>query len=133
VGAKALGCFFEQRGWKVIYVLIDPELLHLDTHFCMLDSTLALGCIEKLEPAFLEQVARLGIEVVPVEQAEVSSLGCNILSLGGQRIISTGSAPRVDAALRSLGFEVRTVALDEFTQCGGGVHCLTMPLRRSAQ
>ena len=27
-------------------------------------------------------------------------------------------------------FEVLTVPLGEFTQCGGGVHCLTMPLRR---
>jgi N-dimethylarginine dimethylaminohydrolase len=32
--------------------------------------------------------------------------------------------------MRKRGFEVITVALDEFTQCGGGVHCLTMPLVR---
>jgi N-dimethylarginine dimethylaminohydrolase len=130
VGAHALGSFFERNGWTAIYTAIDPDLLHLDTHFCLVGRGLALGCIEKLQPAFLDQVAGLGIKVVPVRQNEVPSLGCNILSLGDQRVLSTGSTPRLDEALRGLGFDVRTVALDEFTQCGGGVHCLTMPLRR---
>ena len=131
-GAEALGSFFEQRGWRVIYTSIDPDLLHLDTHFCMLDRDLALGCIEKLDSAFLEEISRLGIQIVPVRTEEISTLGCNILALGGRRIISSGSAPRVDEAMRQLGFDVLTATLDEFTQCGGGVHCLTMPLRRGS-
>jgi N-dimethylarginine dimethylaminohydrolase len=132
VGAQALGTLFEGRGWKVIHTPVDPDLLHLDTHFCMLDRNLALGCVEKLDHAFLEEVDRLGIKVVPVRADEVADLGCNVLSLGRHRIITAGSAPRVDQALRELGFAVRTLALDEFTQCGGGVHCLTMPLQRSS-
>jgi N-dimethylarginine dimethylaminohydrolase len=131
VGAYALGSFFQREGWTPIYTAIDPDLLHLDTHFSMVGPELALGCVEKLEPAFLDQVASFGIKVVPVTIDEVSSLACNILSLGDQRVVSTGSSPRLDRALQKLGFDVRTVALDEFTQCGGGVHCLTMPLRRS--
>ena len=131
-GAKALGRFFEQRDWVVTYTPVDPDLLHLDTHFCMLDRKLALGCIEKLDAAFLGQLAQLGIEVIPVELGEVSTLGCNVLSLGRKRIISSGSAPRVDEAVRQRGFEVYTVSLNEFTQCGGGVHCLTMPLERTS-
>jgi N-dimethylarginine dimethylaminohydrolase len=129
-GAKALGSFFERRGWQVTLAPIDPDLLHLDTHFCVLDRDVALACVEKLDPAFVAMIRGLGIEIVPVREEEIASLGCNVLSLGRKRIVSTGSAPRVDDAVRALGFEVLTVPLGEFTQCGGGVHCLTMPLRR---
>jgi N-dimethylarginine dimethylaminohydrolase len=129
-GAKALSSFFELRGWTVTRTPVDPELLHLDTHFCVLDHGLALACEEKLDPAFLTHVKELGIRIVPVRADEIGTLGCNVLSLGGRRIVSSGSAPRVDEAVRGLGFEVLTVPLSEFTQCGGGVHCLTMPLRR---
>lgn len=129
-GAKALGRLFEERGWTVTLTPIDPDLLHLDTHFCMLDHDVALACVEKLEPGFVRMLGGLGIDIVPVREEEIASLGCNVLSLGHRRILSTGSAPRVDAAVRARGFEVLTVPLGEFTQCGGGVHCLTMPLRR---
>jgi N-dimethylarginine dimethylaminohydrolase len=132
IGAKAVGDLFIQYGWSAIYTPIDPHLLHLDTHFCMLDEGIALGCIEKLDASFVDHVRQLGIEIVPVYTEELATLGCNVLSLGRRRILSAGSAPRIDEAVRRLGFEVLTVALDEFTQCGGGVHCLTMPIRRSS-
>nr|WP_245198119.1 arginine deiminase family protein [Sphingomonas kaistensis] len=131
-GARALGSFFEREGWKVTLVPIDPDLLHLDTHFCLADRDVALACVEKLDPTFVAMIRDLGIEIVPVNADEIASLGCNVLSLGRRRIISTGSAPRVDQAVRARGFEVLTVPLGEFTQCGGGVHCLTMPLRRQS-
>jgi N-dimethylarginine dimethylaminohydrolase len=98
----------------------------------MVDRHLALGRVEELEAPFLEEVARLEIEIVPVDAGEVASLGCNVLALGGRRILSSGGAPRVDELLRLRGYEVFTVSLDEFTKCGGGVHCLTMPLRRTS-
>lgn len=130
-GARGLARFFERRGWSVTLTPVDPDLLHLDTHFCMVSHDLALACIEKLQPAFRAMLGQMGIDLLPITPEEVATLGCNVLSLGGKRIISAGSAPRVDAQLRDRNFEVETVALDEFTQCGGGVHCLTMPLRRS--
>lgn len=129
-GAGALGSFFTARGWTVTTTRIDPDLLHLDTHFCVVDRTVALACVEKLEPAFVAFVRQLGIRIVPVLAEEIGSLGGNVLALGRKRIVSSGSAPRVDEALRELGFQVHTVPLSEFTQCGGGVHCLTMPLAR---
>lgn len=129
-GARALGRFFEERGWQVTLTPIDPDLLHLDTHFCVIDRDVALACVEKLDPGFVKLIRSFGITIVPIRGDEVASLGCNVLALGRRRIVSTGSAPRVDEAVRALGFEVLTVPLGEFTQCGGGVHCLTMPLRR---
>lgn len=129
-GASALGDIFVRGGWSVTFTAVDPQLLHLDTHFCMLDEGLALGCLEKLDVSFVKTITRLGIKIVPVHVDETMNLGCNVLALGRRRILSTGSAPRVDEIVRRHGFEVLTVALDEFTQCGGGVHCLTMPIKR---
>jgi arginine deiminase len=131
-GARALGLLFEERGWQVTQTPVDPEHLHLDTHFCVVDRDVALARVEMLDPAFIDYVTNLGIAIMPVHPEEVVSLGCNVLSLGAKRIISAGSAPRIDQALRNSGFEVLTAPLDEFTQCGGGVHCLTMPLKRRA-
>lgn len=131
-GAKALARFFKPRGWEVTWTPVDPDLLHLDTHFCMVDHGLALACVDKLQPEFLALLDGLGIELLAVTPREVAALGCNVLSLGGKRIVSAGSAPRLDSLLRGRGFEVTGVDLDEFTQCGGGVHCLTMPLSRTS-
>jgi len=110
----------------------DPDLLHLDTHFCMVDHHLALGCVEKLSPELLTLLQKLQIEVLPVTLSEVATLGRNVLALGGRRVVSSGSAPRVDELLRRRDFVVQAVKLDEFTQCGGGAHCLTMPLARKS-
>lgn len=129
-GAEALASLFRERGWSVLITSVDPDLLHLDTHFCVIDHNVALACVERLEPSFLAAIRHMGIQIVPVRPDEVGSLGCNVLSLGRKRIISSGSALRVDAAMRELGYEVHTVPLTQFTQCGGGVHCLTMPLSR---
>ncbi|GAA4003370.1 dimethylarginine dimethylaminohydrolase family protein [Sphingomonas humi] len=131
-GATALARWFELRGWTVTTTPVDPDLLHLDTHFCMAGPDHALACVEKLQPDFVAMIESLGIELLAVTPEEVLALGCNILALGDRRIISTGSAPRVDDLLRQRGYAVEAVSLDEFTQCGGGVHCLTMPLHRGS-
>ena len=50
----------------------------------------------------------------------------------GQRIIAGAGTPRVSAMMRDAGFTVTETNLDQFTACGGGVHCLTMPLLRGS-
>jgi N-dimethylarginine dimethylaminohydrolase len=36
----------------------------------------------------------------------------------------------VNATLEQLGYSVIRLDIDQFTRCGGGMHCLTMPLAR---
>jgi len=57
-------------------------------------------------------------------------LGCNILSLGGDRVISAQGSQDLNAALRAEGLTVLDPALSLFTAGGGGPHCLTCPLSR---
>ena len=129
-GATALARFYEGHGWTALLVPIEPRYLHLDTLFTMLDSRRAVGCIEALDPAFIQRIEQLGIELVPVTISEVEGLGANLVSLGAGRILSPAGNDRVNALLRRRGYEVTEVAIDQFVRCGGGLHCLTMPLAR---
>lgn len=130
-GADALADLYRGRGWQVITCRVDPHFLHLDTIFCMVDDGLALACTDVLDDLFLGRIRELGVELVPVSYKEVRRLGCNLLSIGDRRVVTPGTCPRVDAELAMRGFRCLGVDLSEFTMCGGGVHCLTMPLRRA--
>lgn len=129
-GARALARLFEARGWRAIFCRFDPHFLHLDTLFSLVDRHRAIACIEELEPAFLSQLAALGIDLLPASIAEVKRLGANVVSLGAGRILSPADNGRINGELERLGYEVVPVEIDQFTRCGGGVHCLTMPLSR---
>ncbi len=129
-GAEAFAARFRMEGWDVLICPFDEHFLHLDTIFCMLDEDRALACLDALDDGFLEAVARRGIELLPVAYKDSRRLGCNVLSVDGRRIVAGSATPRVTATLRRHGYEVAEVELDQFSACGGGVHCLTMPLAR---
>jgi N-dimethylarginine dimethylaminohydrolase len=129
-GALALARIFEQRGWRSILTRVDPRYLHLDTIFTIVDRNRAIACVEALEDGFLLAVQELGIDIVAATEAEVEKLGANLLSLGDGRILAPSDNGRIDAALEALGYEVVRVDIDQFTRCGGGIHCLTLPLSR---
>ena len=129
-GAIALARFFEARGWRSLFYRFDPYFLHLDTQFCMVDRRLAVACEDVLDEAFLQTLDGLDIEVIRVRFREQRQLGCNLVALGGGRVITAGSTPRVEEQLAGRGYDVISLDLSELTACGGGVHCLTMPLER---
>ncbi len=129
-GAAAVARLFEARGWKAIRTRFSPEFLHLDTQFTFVDSHRAVACPDTLDAAFLEEIEALGIDIAPVTRDEVRGLGANILSLGDGRLLSLPDNRRVNGLLERLGYVVIPVEIDQFTRCGGGIHCLTMPLAR---
>lgn len=130
-GAHALGSIFRRKGWKVLTYRFDPHFLHLDTLLCLADRDLAMACIDVLEDHLLATLSGLGIELEPVGYKEARRLGCNLLSVGDQRVVTAGTCSRLDAQLAARGYRAIAVDLSEFTLCGGGVHCLTMPLQRA--
>lgn len=132
-GARALGRIFERRGWRALYTAIDPRYLHLDTQFTLVSKHLGVACLETLEAGFAGRMAGLGIDLVPATPGEVDRLEANLLSLGGCRVVAPAGASRINLELRRRGYDLIEVEIDQFVRCGGGVHCLTMPLRRSAQ
>lgn len=132
IGAEALAAIFRRKGWEVMTTRFDPEHLHLDTLLCLADRGLALACTDLLDPALLARLETLDIDLIPAACHESRRLGCNLLALGGRRVLSAGSCSRIDAELACRGYRAIAVDLSEFIQCGGGVHCLTMPLKRAA-
>ncbi|HEX8379204.1 MAG TPA: arginine deiminase family protein [Allosphingosinicella sp.] len=131
-GARALGRIFERRGWRALYTRIDPRYLHLDTQFSLLSPNRAVACLETLESGFAATMAGLGIELLPVTPGEVDRLEANLFSLDGFRVVAPAGGTRINRLLRRLGFDLIEVEIDQFVRCGGGVHCLTMPLARAA-
>lgn len=130
VGARAVARLFEQRGWEALLYNFDPRFLHLDTQFCVVDRRRAVASLEVLDPAFVARLEALGLDLIPVSCEEVDRLGGNLLALGGGRVLSSADNGRVNQELKNLGYRVIAVDIDQFTRCGGGIHCLTMPLAR---
>ena len=130
-GAKALARLFGERGWRAIFCRFDRQYLHLDTLFTVIERDRAVACIEALPDEFLIDLIELGIELIPASLEEVQKLGANLVSLGGGRVLSPAGNRRLNARLERMGYEVIPVEIDQFTRCGGGVHCLTMPLSRA--
>ncbi len=131
-GAEAVAALFRLRGWQAHIYRFDPHFLHLDTQFCMVGHDLALACRDVLSDDFLALLDDLGIRTIDVSYKEARGLGCNILAIGDKRILSSAANGRVNAALTERGFAVEAIDVSQFTACGGGIHCLTMPLKRVA-
>lgn len=130
-GAECFARRFRADGWDVVTYHFDPHFLHLDTIFCMAGADRALACTEVLDDTFLETVAGYGIELLPVSYKEARRLGCNVLSLDARTVLAGSATPRVSAMLRGAGLQTIELDVSQFAACGGGIHCLTMPLRRA--
>ena len=61
---------------------------------------------------------------------DTMELGCNVMALGSDKILSTARSVDLNAKLRARGFEVSNPDMSMFTIRGGGIHCMAMPLRR---
>lgn len=129
-GARALARLFEARGWRALMVPFDAHFLHLDTLFTMVDARRAVACAEELPASFLAELKAQGIAIVHASPQEVKKLGANLVSLGAGRVLSGADNGRINGELERLGYLVLQLEIDQFTRCGGGVHCLTMPLAR---
>ncbi len=129
-GAEQLAVWFQAEGWEVRLQPFDPHFLHLDLLFCMVTDRLAVACLDVLEDDLVAWLRRHRIELLDISYREAMALGCNLLALGDDRVISPLGSKDLNAKLRAAGIEVLDPDLELFTLGGGGAHCLSMPLRR---
>jgi N-dimethylarginine dimethylaminohydrolase len=97
---------------------------------CMLAPKLAAVCLDTTDDGVIRWLKGRGIELVPVSYRDTMKLGCNVVSLGGERILSTAESKDLNAKLRAMGFTVYDPEVSMFTLGGGGVHCMCQALRR---
>lgn len=129
-GAAQFAGWFADKGWETRLEAFPDHFLHLDVLFCMAADGLAVACIEVLGDDFAAWLKDHGIRIVEATYREVMAMSCNLLALGGDRVISPRHSARINAALRAEGITVLDPELDLFAAGGGSVHCMTMPLRR---
>lgn len=128
--ARQVGSWFEAEGWEVRLQPIAEHYVHIDLMVCMLGPKLAAVCLETTDDGVLEWLRGKGIELVPVSYRDTMKLGCNVVALGDDRILSTAESADLNARLRALGFTVFDPDVTMFTLGGGGVHCMCQSLRR---
>ena len=130
VAARQVGGWMTDEGLEVKFAPIDEYFVHIDLMVCMLAEKLAAVCLDTTDPDIVRWIEGRGIEIVPVGFRETMALGCNVVALGGDRVLSTTAAPELNERLRALGFEVYDPDMSQFQLAGGGVHCMCQPLRR---
>jgi len=130
VAAKQVGGWMQAEGIEVRYAPIDEYYVHIDLMVCMLAEKLCAVCLDTTDPEIVKWLEQRRIEIVPVSFRETMALGCNVVALGNDRVLSTTAAPELNGKLKALGFTVYDPDMSQFQLAGGGVHCMCQPLRR---
>ncbi len=118
-GAAELDAVARRFGYTVRTVPVHG-CLHLKTACTALPDRRLL-----VNRAWLDVESLGGFELIDIPAAE--PFGANIVCFGSQVLAAAEHAQTADL-IRDLGFEVRTVPLDEFAKAEGGVTCLSLLL-----
>ena len=130
VAAKQIADWFSAEGWDIKWAPIDQFYVHIDLMVCMLNEHCAAVCLETTEDDVVDWLKSKKIEIIPASFKETMALGCNVVALGKDRVLSTLGAKDLNAKMRAAGFTVYDPDMTMFTWAGGGVHCMCQPLRR---
>jgi N-dimethylarginine dimethylaminohydrolase len=106
--------------------------LHLMSLVSLLDEHTALVDLPWLAVETVELLQSRGYGFVEIDYSERDTLACNVLSLGGKRLLALPENHKTNQKLRHAGFDVRTFPGSELCINGrGGPTCLTRPLLRT--
>lgn len=131
-GARQVCAWFEDEGWEVRLAFIDEYYVHIDLMVVPIAERLTAVCVDCTDPAIVDWLRAKGHEIVDVPFPDTMALGCNMMSLGGGKIIAPASSRTLIGKLRALGFEVAAIETAEISKTGGGIHCMAQSLRRAA-
>ena len=105
--------------------------VHFMSLISLLDEQTALVDLPWLAVETVELLKARGYKFVEIDYAERDTLACNVLSLGGKRLLAIEENRKTNARMRQAGFDVRTFPGSELCINGsGGPTCLTRPLLR---
>jgi N-dimethylarginine dimethylaminohydrolase len=105
--------------------------LHLMSLISLLDEQTALVDLPWLAVETVELLKSRSFQFIPIDDSERDTLACNVLALGGKRLLAIEENRKTNHRLRQSGFDVRTFPGSEICINGsGGPTCLTRPLLR---
>jgi N-dimethylarginine dimethylaminohydrolase len=105
--------------------------LHLMSLISLLDEQTALVDLPWLAVETVELLKSRGYKFIEIDPSERDTLACNVLALGGKRLLAIEENRKTNARLRQAGFDLHTFPGSELCINGsGGPTCLTRPLLR---
>lgn len=108
------------------------ECLHLMSLMSLLNEKTALVDLPWLAVETVELLKARGFRLIEIDYSERETLACNVLALGGDRLLAIEENKRTNTLLRAAGFDVRAFPGSELCiNGGGGPTCLTRPILRS--
>ena len=136
-GIQQMRALLKSKGLEVLSAPLPHSAgpsacLHLMSLISLLDEHTALVDLPWLVVETVELLRERNYNFIEIDYAERATLACNVLSLGGKRLLALEENPKTNQKLRSAGFDVRTFAGSELCiNGGGGPTCLTRPLLRA--
>ena len=132
IAAEQVGDWFIKEGWEN-QVRADRLLLRPHRpHGLHAERALRRGVPRHHAGRRRRGLKGRGIEIVPATFRETMALGCNVVALGKDRVLSTLDRPGPQREDARAGFTVYDPDMTMYTWAGGGVHCMCQPLRREA-
>ena len=129
-GARQVASWFEAEGWEVRLAFIDEYYVHIDLMVVPIAEKLTAVCLDCTEPGIVDWLKSKGHEIIDVPFQQTMNLGCNLMSLGRDRVIVPTASTTLAENLRARGFDVCAVETAEISKTGGGIHCMAQALRR---
>jgi len=135
-GIEQMHTLLAPRGIEVLSAPLPygsgPEAcLHLMSLISLLDERTAIVDLPWLAVETVELLKARGFNFMEIDYSERDTLACNVLALGGKRLLAIEENHRTNERLRLGGFDVRTFPGNELCVNGnGGPTCLTRPLLR---
>jgi len=127
---KQLKGWFEAEGWECMTYAYDPYFLHLDVQMSMLADRLAAVCVEAVEPELVSWLKSKGIRILEVSYQEAMQMGCNLVSLGAERVLIPASNRPLIEKCRAEGLTVYDPDVSMIANGGGSIHCMCQALHR---
>ncbi len=118
--------------FDVPYANGPSECLHLLSVISPVSDRLAVAFLPQLPAGLFELLRGHGVELIPVPEEEMPTLGCNVLAVRPGVVVLASGNPVAERALRDHGCEVHTFEAGEIGINGtGGPTCLTRPILRA--
>lgn len=116
--------------YEVLFVESNPKFLHLDMCFNLIDDHLALICKDAFDISFLQELQKRKIELIEVSKEDIFRHGLNVQALGDKKVLALKKNHDINLQIKQKGYEVIELDITEILKCGGGIHCMTFPLKR---
>jgi N-dimethylarginine dimethylaminohydrolase len=128
--ARQVKSWFDKEGWEARLTYFDPFFVHIDLMVVMIAEKLAAVCLETTAPDVVQWLKDKKIEIIPVPYLDTVTLGCNVMSLGRDRVIAPKHSQTLIGQLKARGFQIAEIDMSEISKTGGGIHCMAQALRR---